>query len=59
MPDAFARGLNILESGKYPIGDMVTHRLQLERTEDAFRALSSDYMLDGREIIKAVVAPWG
>ncbi len=58
LPDSFARGLNILEAAKYPFGDMVTHRLPLERTGEAFHALSSDYMLDGREIIKAVIAPW-
>jgi threonine dehydrogenase-like Zn-dependent dehydrogenase len=58
LPDTFARGLNILESRKYPIGEMVSHRLPLERTADAFRALSSNYMLDGREVIKAAIAPW-
>jgi L-iditol 2-dehydrogenase len=58
-PDTFARALRVLESRKYPIGEMVTHKLPLERTEDAFRALASNYILDGREIIKAAIAPWG
>ena len=58
LPDTFARGLKIMERRRYPIAEMVSHRLPLERTEDAFRALASDYVLDGREIIKATVAPW-
>jgi L-iditol 2-dehydrogenase len=57
-PDAFARGLKIMESRKYPLEEMVTHRLPLGQTEDAFRAIASDYILDGREVIKAGIAPW-
>ena len=57
--DTFARALNLMERGDFPYGDMVTHRLPLERTTAAFRALASDRTLDSREIIKAVTAPWG
>ena len=58
LPDTFARSLNLLERGDFPYGDLVTHRLPLERTTEGFKALVGDKMLDGKEIIKAVTAPW-
>ena len=57
-PDTFVRALNLLERGDFPYGELVTHRLPLERTTEGFKALATDRMLDGREIIKAVTAPW-
>ncbi|NVM53853.1 MAG: alcohol dehydrogenase catalytic domain-containing protein [Candidatus Helarchaeota archaeon] len=57
LPDDFIRALQILELKKYPVGKMITHRLPLERLEDAFKAMAGDKMLDGSEIIKAVIAP--
>ena len=56
--DTFARALNLMENGDFPYGDLVTHRLPLERTTEGFRALVTDKMMDGREIIKAVTAAW-
>jgi threonine dehydrogenase-like Zn-dependent dehydrogenase len=56
--DTFARSLNFLERADFPYGDMVTHRISLERTTEAFRALAGDKIIDGREAIKAVTAPW-
>lgn len=57
-PDTFARALNLLERGDFPYGDMVTHRLPLERITEGFKALATNKLLDGREVIKAVTAPW-
>ncbi len=57
-PDTFARSLNLLERGDFPYGDLITHRLPLERTTEGFQALAGDKMLDGKEVIKAVTAPW-
>lgn len=57
-PDTFARALNLLERHDFPYGEMVTHRLPLERTTEGFRALATDRIIDGREVIKAVTAPW-
>ncbi|NVM02518.1 MAG: alcohol dehydrogenase catalytic domain-containing protein [Candidatus Helarchaeota archaeon] len=56
LPDDFIRALQILELRKYPVEKMITHRLPLERLEDAFKAMAGDKMLDGTEIIKAVIA---
>lgn len=57
-PEHFARALAIMERREYPLGDLISHRIPVERTEDAFRALASNYLLDDREVIKAAVAPW-
>jgi threonine dehydrogenase-like Zn-dependent dehydrogenase len=57
LPDDFIRALQILELRKYPVDKMITHRLPLERLEDAFKAMAGDKIIDGKEIIKAVIAP--
>ena len=57
LPDDFIRALQVLELRKYPIGKMITHKLPLERLEEAFEAMAGDKIIDGKEIIKAVIAP--
>ncbi|HUX99184.1 MAG TPA: zinc-binding dehydrogenase [Candidatus Deferrimicrobium sp.] len=57
LPDDFIRALQILELRKFPVEKMITHRLPLERLEEAFKAMAGDKILDGKEIIKAVIAP--
>ena len=52
----FVKGKPILESGKYPFGKMVSHKLPLERLGDVMDALSTDYRLDGKEVRKVVIA---
>ena len=52
----FVRGLPILESGKYPLGELISHTLPLERVMDAIDALGSGYKLDGREAVKIAVS---
>ncbi|MBI4551796.1 MAG: zinc-binding dehydrogenase [Candidatus Latescibacteria bacterium] len=53
----FVRGRPILESGRYPFEQMVSHRLPLDRLGEAVNAISTNYRLDGVEVRKiAVVA---
>lgn len=51
----FVRGRPILESGRYPFAEMVSHRLPLDRLGDAVRALSTNYRLDGVEVRKIAI----
>jgi len=55
-PDQFIKALNILRDERFPFEKIITHKLPLERLEEAFKALSSDYVIDGKEVTKAVVA---
>jgi len=52
----FVRGRPIIESGRHPFEKFVSHKLPLERCEDAMKALMGGYRLDGREVKKIVVA---
>ena len=52
----FVRGRPVLESGKYPLEKMVSHKLPLERVQDAIDAISTNYRLDDKEVIKIVIA---
>ena len=52
----FVRGRTILESGRYPFDEMVSHTLTLERLGEAMQALSTDYRLDGVEARKIAIA---
>lgn len=52
----FVRGLSLLEQLEWPIADMVSHVLPLERVRDGFAALDSTYQLDGADVIKIALA---
>lgn len=52
----FVQGKPLLESGKYPFAEMVSHILPLDRLGDVMRAISTDYRLDGKEVRKIVIA---
>ncbi|MFW6181156.1 MAG: zinc-dependent alcohol dehydrogenase [Spirochaetota bacterium] len=54
----FSRAVAVLERGEYPFGDMVTHRVPLERLGEALVAFSEKRLLDGREAVKPALAPW-
>lgn len=56
-PDQFIKALAVLREERFPFEKLITHRLPLERLEEAFNALASNYTIDGREVVKAVVAP--
>jgi threonine dehydrogenase-like Zn-dependent dehydrogenase len=55
----FVRGLPILESGRYPFEQMVSHRLPLDRVTDAFTTLSTNYRLGGEEVRKIAIVAHG
>jgi L-iditol 2-dehydrogenase len=57
-PDAFVQALKLMERADFPYGEVVTHRLPLERLTEGFRALATNKTIDGRTAIKAVTAPW-
>jgi L-iditol 2-dehydrogenase len=51
----FIQALPIVASGRYDTASIVSHRLPLERVEDACVALTTDYRLDGREVRKVAI----
>jgi threonine dehydrogenase-like Zn-dependent dehydrogenase len=56
--DAVAAG-RILEAGRLPFEQVVSHQLPLERVADAIEALNGSYRLDGRTALKIAGAPNG
>lgn len=52
----FVRGLSLLEQLEWPIGEMVSHILPLERVRDGFDALHHTYRLDGADVVKIALA---
>ncbi len=51
----FVRGRPLIESGRYPFGKFISHKLPLERCEDAMKAIMGNYRLDGKEVNKIVI----
>lgn len=49
------KAISIAESGRYPLGDIVSHRFRLDEVENAIRTLSGDIPSEG--LIKIVVYP--
>ena len=54
-PEHFVRGLPILERNEFPIADMVSHIIPVDRVAEGFDALTGGYHLDGRDAIKIAV----
>jgi L-iditol 2-dehydrogenase len=52
----FVAGRALIESGKYPFADLVSHTLPLERVAEGIAAIGGSYRLDGREIRKVAIA---
>jgi threonine dehydrogenase-like Zn-dependent dehydrogenase len=52
------RARAIVESRKYPLEELVTHRVPLVKMESAFRQMAAGLSLEGSVFIKAAVAPW-
>lgn len=52
----FVAGRALIESGKYPFADLVSHTLPLSRVGEGIAAIGGTYRLDGREIRKVAVA---
>jgi len=54
----FVQALAIMESRRIPIHKLITHKVPLERLKEAFQAVSTNYMLDGRYVLKIGLDPW-
>ncbi len=52
------RACNLIEAGKHDYAALISHRLPLERAQDAMVALSTEYRLDGKEIRKIAIDAW-
>jgi L-iditol 2-dehydrogenase len=52
----FVAGRALIEAGKYPFADLVSHRLPLERVAEGIAAIGGTYRLDGKEIRKVAIA---
>lgn len=52
----FVAGRALIESGKYPFADLISHRLPLSRVGEGIAAIGGTYAIDGREIRKVAVA---
>ena len=55
----FVAGRALIESGKYPFADLVSHTLPLARVGEGIAAIGGAYRLDGTEIRKVAVAAHG
>ncbi|MCC6314253.1 MAG: alcohol dehydrogenase catalytic domain-containing protein [Thermomicrobiales bacterium] len=55
----FVAGRALIESGRYPFADLVSHVLPLERVADGVGAIGGSYLLDGTEIRKVAIAANG
>jgi L-iditol 2-dehydrogenase len=55
----FVAGRALIESGKYPFADLVSHQLPLERAGDGIAAIGGTYRIDGEEIRKVAIAGHG
>lgn len=53
--DAILEGIRLVESGKYPFEEMVTHTFPLDQAEQAIRALAGE--VPGVNPVKAAIAP--
>lgn len=52
----FVASRALIEAGKYPFADLVSHRLPLERVADGINAIGGTYHIDGQEIRKVAIA---
>ena len=52
----FVSGRALIEAGRYPFADLVSHTLPLERVADGIAAIGGSYRVDDREIRKVAIA---
>ena len=52
----FVIGRGMIESGRFPFADLISHTVPLERLADGIAAIGTTYRLDGEEIRKVAVA---
>jgi L-iditol 2-dehydrogenase len=56
--DAVVAG-RVMEHGRLPLEQVVSHQLPLERVNDAIQALNSTFTIDGQTALKIAIAPNG
>lgn len=56
-PKHFVRCLRLIEKEPELYEKLVSHMVPLDRVEEALKAMSGHYNLDGKDVLKAVVAP--
>jgi L-iditol 2-dehydrogenase len=56
-PEHWVRSLEVLASAGLPFARLVSHQLPLDRIGEAIESLLGDYVLDGKGVIKAAIAP--
>ena len=54
-PEHFVRAMPILEKQEFPIQDLVSHIIPIDRVAEGFNALHNGYRLDGKDAIKIAV----
>ncbi|MGD2159464.1 MAG: zinc-binding dehydrogenase [Anaerolineales bacterium] len=54
----YVRAREIIESHKYPLEEIVTHQIPLDKIENTFHQMTEGYALDGEVYTKVAVAPW-
>lgn len=55
--EQFMKAVPILEKGEFPFEEMISHKLPLNRIQEAIDALNSGGDIDGKEVVKIVIAP--
>lgn len=55
--EQFMRAVPVLEQAIFPLEEMISHRLPLSRLKEAIDAANCGSVVDGKEVIKAVVNP--
>ena len=51
----FVRAMPVLEKQEFPIQDLVSHVIPIDRVAEGFNALHNGYRLDGKDAIKIAV----
>lgn len=54
----FVHAMSIIESGRFPMDLLVTHKVPFKRLDEAFECIATDYLLDGKEAVKIALDPW-
>ncbi|MFA5089244.1 MAG: zinc-binding dehydrogenase, partial [Candidatus Omnitrophota bacterium] len=55
--EQFMRAVPIIEQAAFPLEDMISHRLPLRRLPEAIDAANDGKIVDGKEVVKAVMEP--
>jgi threonine dehydrogenase-like Zn-dependent dehydrogenase len=54
----YVRARQIIESQKYPLEEIITHQIPLDRIEPTFHQMAKGYSVDGKVYAKVAITPW-